>query len=175
MLFQEALATDPQSVDAHRGLGRALAAQGRNAEAIKAYERSLTLTLAGRQSLLDGQILTNPAEDFLSDPLHAQVHARLGDLYAANGDTSIAISAYRMGIAMGEETLAVRLRLAGLYLRRREWGKCAGQIKPALRRLPAQLARAIRKLRRRLIRRIGAGWRAVAQRRAPKPAASIWC
>ena len=175
LLFQEALAAAPDSVDAHRGLGRALAEQGRNAEAIKAYERSLTLTLAGRQSLLDGMILTNPAEDFLSDPMHGQVHARLGKLYAANGDTSTAISAYRMGIALGEETLAVRLRLAALYLRRRQWGKAAGQLRPALRRLPAELARFVRKRRRRLLRQLGAGWRAIARRRAPEAAASLWC
>ena len=94
---------------------------GPTAEAIQAYERSLTLTLAGRRSVLDTLILTSPAEGFVSDPLHAQVHARLGDLYTANGETSTAINAYRMGIAMGEETPALRFRLAGLYLRRREW------------------------------------------------------
>jgi tetratricopeptide (TPR) repeat protein len=175
VLFREALAADPQSVDAHRGLGRSVAEQGHNAEAIQEYERSLNLTLAGRQSVLDDHILTDSGEGFLSDPLHAQVHIRLGDLYAAAGSTNIAINAYRMGIALGEETPAVRFRLAGLYLRRLEWGKCAGQITLALRGLPAQLGRAVRKRRRRLIRRIGAGRRAVARRCARKPAASLWC
>jgi tetratricopeptide (TPR) repeat protein len=122
-----ALDDEPDLIDAHRLLGQALAGQGQLQDAIGACERSLTLALAGHRPL-NGIITSQRGSRRLLDSDHARTHAHLADLYARNGDHRRAIVAFRMAIAGGIDSTAIRFRLAVLYLRWREWRGAIHQV-----------------------------------------------
>lgn len=107
-----------ESVDAHRGLGRALAELKDFRGAIAAYEQSLKLALSGLRAITD-QIgissIVDGSRPWDSD--HGEIHERLARLYAAVGDSSKAIAAYRMGIAMTGGDPPAWAGLARAYIR----------------------------------------------------------
>jgi tetratricopeptide (TPR) repeat protein len=135
MYITEALSMDDRRVEGYRALGAALAHTGRIGEAITAYERSLQLTLAG-EPLLERAIVTGPGDGRVEDPGHGRTHAELARLHARRGSTARAIVGYRMGIAGGHDGVALRLRLAWLYLTQREWRCAAVHGWQSLRRSP---------------------------------------
>lgn len=172
--FREALRHDAKSVDAWRGLGRALIKLRNGAEAIKALEKSLTLTLGGGKSMLDTMIMKSSGASSFSDPFHAHIHARLGDLYAARGETRTAINAYRMGIAMGETSPSARLKLARLYIQRREWGKAADQMRGMFILLPGEIWNTLRWSWHKTVRGARNLRRVFVRRRKQPQAPSLW-
>ena len=135
MRLIEALSMDDRRVEGYRALGAALAHTGRIGEAITAYERSLQLTLAG-EPLLERAIVTGPGDGRVEDPGHGRAHAELARLHARRGSTARAIVGYRMGIAGGHDGVALRLRLAQLYLKQGEWQLAAVHGWESLRRSP---------------------------------------
>jgi tetratricopeptide (TPR) repeat protein len=150
--LQQALALDAHLIDAHRALGHVLTKQGRYDEAIRAYESSMKLALAGHKPIM-GPIITNQSEDHrVMDPHHCRTYAQLAYLHARKGETARAIAGYRFSIAGGYDPLSVRTRLAYLYAQQRQWKGVAEQIWLTARSTPKELRRAVlrsgRKLRR---------------------------
>jgi tetratricopeptide (TPR) repeat protein len=127
-----ALSHQPELIDAHRLLGRALEGQGCLRDAIQVFERSLTLALAGQRPL-NGIITSQVGPGRLLDSHHARTHAHLARLYARSGDHKRAIVAFRMAIAGGVDTTAIRFRLAALYLRWHRWREARQQLYAGLK------------------------------------------
>ncbi len=162
----EALALEPKLIDAHRALGDILAKQRRADEAINAYESSMKLALAGEKPL-DGPILTNEGDDRrLQDPGHFRIHARLAHLHDLKGNRREAIGGYRMSIAGGYDRMAVRARLAHLYLKEGKWRQSAQEMWRAIVSLPREAKRGFFRLYWRIHRMIRNAWRPPV---GPKP------
>jgi tetratricopeptide (TPR) repeat protein len=146
------LARQPDSVDAHRLLAKALETQGRLEEAIEAYEQSLKLALAGRTPF-NGVTVTDPDGDRLLDSDHARIHAQLARLYGRTGDSKRAITSYRIAIAGGFDIPLIRFRLARLYVRqhrkRDAWLHTSAGLKKTPRALRAAPVRIWRHLSQR--------------------------
>jgi tetratricopeptide (TPR) repeat protein len=143
--LRAALALDDCLPDAWRLLGRVLTKEKRYHEAILAYQRYLKLVLHGRKPLTD-YIITQPPSGLVIDPHHCSAHLELAQLYEATGATSSAINGYRIGIAGGQDGVLVRLRLARLYLRQRQWRQTAGQTWQAIKASPLAAWRACRRM-----------------------------
>jgi Flp pilus assembly protein TadD len=115
-LLRRSIASEETLIDAHRLLAAVLARRGECDEAISAYERSLTLAMAGHKPL--GRL---PATDGttirLLDADHWKTHARLARLYERKGNITRAIVGYRISLAAGHGGTPLRNRLARLYLR----------------------------------------------------------
>ena len=135
--LRRALVPDGPAVDANRALGDLLARRGRLAEAIRAYERSLTLALRGGKVLRAPIRTRDPGEAPVRDPDHFRVHACLARLYARIGEGARAIDAYRVGIAGGYDGPALRCRLACLLWQQRRRREAVVQGWTALRMVPS--------------------------------------
>ena len=133
--LRKSLELNGQLVDAYRTLGKVLSKQGRRREAIRAYERSLQLTLTGHKPL-KASILSNLEDHPLLDPDHSRVHTLLARLYELEGEIDTAMVGYRMGIALGYDSFWPRYRLACLYFKKRHWPEFCEEIWQALRKLP---------------------------------------
>jgi len=140
-----ALSLEPDLLDAHRRLGDVLARQGRRPEAIRSYERSLKLALAGHRPL-DGNIVTDPDQDHFGDPGHCRTHALLADLFAREGDLRTAIASYHLALGGGYDGLLLRLGLARAYLKQGRWRAATIEAWNALKSAPSSFARAVRDL-----------------------------
>jgi tetratricopeptide (TPR) repeat protein len=145
--LRAALALDDCLPDAWRQLGRVLTKQKRYHEAISAYQRGLKLVLHGRKPLTD-YIITQPPSGLVIDPHHCKTHVELAQLYEATGAIGPAINGYRIGIAGGQDGVLVRLRLARLYLRQRQWRQTAGQTWQAVKASPMAGWQAYRRMLR---------------------------
>jgi tetratricopeptide (TPR) repeat protein len=141
--LRAAIALDPELLDAHRQLGYVLAKQGRNRDAIMHYERSLKLALAGHRPL-DGYIVTSPGRDHVRDSGHRRTNARLGELYAREGDTLNAIACYRLALAGDSGGSLVRFRLAWAYAKQSRLKAAAIEAGRALKTAPAGFVEALR-------------------------------
>jgi len=97
--FRRALALE-ESVDAQRGIARALTELKDYPAAIAAYEQSIKLALSGRRSIIDHVGLGAIDGRRPLDSAHGEIHERLGWLYAATGNSAKALAAYRMAVAM---------------------------------------------------------------------------
>ncbi|HYM11970.1 MAG TPA: tetratricopeptide repeat protein, partial [Bryobacterales bacterium] len=162
--FREALRANANCIDALRWLARALEEQGRGEEAIEAYVCSLRLVLAGHKPL-GAPIVTLAGRTHLSDQAHWDVHGRLARLYDRKGLDKEAINGYRMAMAGGCDSLALRARLARLYLKRKEWGKGSKQMWEAGKQAPRALWTAARRAHYRAKRAIEERIRSFAERR----------
>jgi len=149
--LRAALSFDPDLMDAHRGLGDVLAKQGRRQEAIRSYERSLKLALAGHRPL-DGNILTDPGRERFADSGHCWTHAALAALYARQGDARNAIACYRLALGGGYDGFSLRLRLAGVYFKEGHGRAAASEAWRALKDAPSSIAGAFRRLQWRAFR-----------------------
>jgi tetratricopeptide (TPR) repeat protein len=130
-----ALALEPNLIDAHRALAKALRKQNRFAEAIEEYEQSLKLGLSGHKGFT-GVIVTSGATNRVLDGEHVQVHARLAMLHEQMGDYKRAIASYRIAIASGHDYPLIRFRVAHLYARQRRWKDAAFHFSRGLMRAP---------------------------------------
>ena len=153
----EALSMDDRRVEGYRALGTVLAHTGQVDASIRAYERSLQLTLAG-EPLLERAIVTGPGDGRVVDPDHGLAHAELARLHARRGSIARAIVGYRMSIAGGYDGVALRCRLASLYLRQGRWRLAGTHCWGSVRRTPAACSLGIRRGVRR-VRRIAGAWR----------------
>lgn len=141
-------------VDAWRTLGDVLAGQKRYNEAIAAYEHSLKLTLRGRKPLMLSIKTAAPGPPLIDDPDHFKIHAAVARLYERKGNYAQALSGYRMSMAAKYDRAAVRLRVARLYLRRRQWMNSMRQVAAALRLIPVDVWRSVRRSFSRLVVRL---------------------
>jgi tetratricopeptide (TPR) repeat protein len=150
-LLRKSLAHDGNLINTYRWLGKVLIKQGRHAEAIAAYERSLKLALAGYRPL-EGNIVTCNESDppRLLDSYHCRTHARLARLYELQGATTRAINGYRISIAGGYNGVLIRSCLARLYLKQHQWQLGAKEAWQAMKTIPTDLMKAGYELRRRL-------------------------
>jgi tetratricopeptide (TPR) repeat protein len=153
-LLRKSVALDGRLVDGYRVLGRVLLEQGRDAEAIGAYERSLKLALSGGEPI-ERLIASDHGERRMSDPDHCRIHAVLARLYARKGDAVRAISGYRMSIAGQHDGAVLRSRLARLYLGQRRWREGVRELGRAATLVPTDLGG----LGRRVLGRAVMAWR----------------
>jgi tetratricopeptide (TPR) repeat protein len=147
--LRAALTGDPCLVDAQHVLGDVLVKLGRNQEALTVYERALKLGLMGHKPL-SGPILTHVQKNRLLDPWHCHAHIRLAALYERNGAATKAVNALRISIAGGLNSVAIRLRLARLYAKQRQWRKSAGETWQAVQAVPKGVQMGYRRLHRQL-------------------------
>lgn len=116
-----ALTLAPVLIDAHRLLGEALAEQGRTAEAIDAYETSLTLALAGHRPLDAAIVSGQSPQHRLLDADHARTHALLAHLHARAGDRRRALTGYRIAVAGGYAPAGVQFAMTRLLSHDGRW------------------------------------------------------
>jgi Flp pilus assembly protein TadD len=167
-LLLQALALDGTLIDACRKLGEVLARKQHHHEAIRAYERSLKLALAGHKSLA-APIKTSGAVDDLLDPGHNEIHVRLAQLYEATGARAKAITALRFGIAGGFDRPLLHVRLARLYLRENQWRAAASEAWWGVKRVPVAVWTDARDTLRRSWRRLVRRWDAWFDPLKPRP------
>ncbi|MDD5559560.1 tetratricopeptide repeat protein [Candidatus Methylomirabilis sp.] len=149
-LLRKSLALDEHLINAYRTLGDVLVKQGRCEEAIRAYEQSLKLALAGYKPL-KGSIATYANSDHrVIDQDHGRIHARLARLYELKGSTTEAINGYRIGIAGGYDGVLLRSRLAHLFLKQGHWLSAVEETWQVLKVLPVDLRKAGRRFLRHL-------------------------
>lgn len=139
--LKKALILDDHLLDAWRTLGKVLAKRGRGLEAIEAYEKSLQLSLRGYLPI-GAPIFSHNDRGLLLDPDHFRVHTILGKLYTLQNEIDTAIISYRMGIAAGDSDCMVRLRLARLYLKKRQWNKIGQEGWAAIKMIPRDVWKA---------------------------------
>ncbi|HYL60668.1 MAG TPA: tetratricopeptide repeat protein, partial [Candidatus Acidoferrales bacterium] len=144
--FRSSLELRPDLIDAHRGLAKALEKQGRSREAIDPYKQVLKLALHGHQPL-DESIATDPSATFRLDYDHGKVHASLARIHQRLGERKQAVAGYRFAIAFGYDRPSIRLRLARLYLRERQWREAVQHSLAGLRLTPRAVRRLVRKFR----------------------------
>ncbi len=163
--LKKALALNRHLIDAYRLLGEVLARQSRLDEAIQAYERSLTLALAGHKPL-EGPIVSNPEGPRLLDPDHFHIHACLARLYDLKGESAKAINGYRLSIAKGCDGVLIRGRLARLYLKQRQWQRSGQEAWQGMKMIPKDLNKTGQRSLRRLARAIKEACQAVLSGKA---------
>ena len=154
--FERSLAGDDTVIDTYRALAGVMERLGREAEAVRAYERSLKLALEGGIPLAGPPAVNR--ERRLMDPAHWKVHARLARLYARRGETARAITGYGMSIAGQHDGVGVRFALARLHRRQHQWRRAGRETWGMLRQMPAWLWDEIRWRSRRVegaLRRLG--------------------
>ncbi len=163
-LLRKALSLDHRLTDAYRALGDVLAQRGRLDEAIVAYERSLKSALAGHKPLEEPIVtVMDPGHD-LRDRDHGLIHARLARLYERKGNINEAINGYRISVVARYDGVAVRSRLARLYLKQSQWRKSVQEFWRAVKLIPAAVWEAGQNLRRAVHR---ARTRFLADRKGP--------
>ncbi|MFI5329493.1 MAG: tetratricopeptide repeat protein [Desulfobaccales bacterium] len=140
----QSLELDDHLVDAWRTLGKVLAKRGRGPEAIEAYERSLHLSLRGYLPI-GAPIFSHNDRGLLLDPDHFQVHTILGSLYALQGKIDAAIISLRMGIAAGDNGCMVRVSLARLYLKKRQWNEVGPELWAGIKVIPRDIGNALQR------------------------------
>ncbi len=143
--FAETLRKDESSVDALRGLGRALGRQGDIQGAIEVLERSLKYALLGHEAIMDGLISTE--HDHVRDGGHGRTHAALAGLYAELGNATVALAGYQMGIAAGADSVGTRFAIARLHLRMGDWREALAALGAGLRGIPTALRQQRRRYR----------------------------
>lgn len=94
---------DPASLEGWRALGQALAAAGEPRAAIKAYERALSLALAGAVPASGPWFGTN-VERRMVDDRHGRDHAAVGELQALLGDREGARASFTIAAAMARRS-----------------------------------------------------------------------
>ncbi|MFZ0680866.1 tetratricopeptide repeat protein [Candidatus Binatus sp.] len=156
--FRAAIALQPDLIDAHRGLAKALEKQGRAQEAIEPYQQFLKLALRGHQPLNE-VIATDPSAGLLLDSDHGRVHASLARIYERNGDTKRALAGYRIAIVGGYDRVWIRWRIARLYAAKRQWREAREHAVAGLLLIPIAV-------RRSLYRKFGLPMPASSRRRA---------
>lgn len=146
-MLRRSLAVNDRFIDAHRALGEVLARQGRRDEAIREYQLSLKLGLAGERPL-DGAIATYPEDQpRLQDSFHCRTYASLAALYASSGDVDRAVNAYRISIGGANARALTRGRLALLYGRQQRWLDFSREAASAIAGVPAEVRRGSRHVR----------------------------
>jgi tetratricopeptide (TPR) repeat protein len=144
--FRSSLVLQPDLIDAHRGLAKALERQGRPQEAIEPYEQVLKLALHGHRPLSES-IATHPSTKLLLDSDHGKIHASLARIYERDGDRKRATAGYRIAVAGGYDRPAIRLRLARLYLSQWQWREAREHAFAGLKLTPSAVRRVVRKFR----------------------------
>jgi tetratricopeptide (TPR) repeat protein len=145
--FRAALALQPDLIDAHRDLAKALQKLGRAQEAIEPYQQFLKLALRGHRPL-NVAIATDPSAGLLLDSDHGRVHASLALIYEGLGDAKRAIAGYRIAIVAAYDRVWVRRRLARLYASQQQWREAREHAFTGLLLIPTAVRRALyRKLR----------------------------
>jgi tetratricopeptide (TPR) repeat protein len=97
--LEATVAADSGSIEGWRALGQTLAAEGETRAAIKAYERALSLALAGAVPASGPWFGTN-VERRMVDHLHGRDHAAIGDLQTRIGDLQGARASFIIATAL---------------------------------------------------------------------------
>ena len=124
-MYRSATEQDPDSYLAFNNLGAALLYAGKDAEAVKAFEKSIAIRPARdaynnmavalfrlhrfHDSVLDYK------EALKLDDTDYQTWGNLGDSYYYGGDTASAMTTYKKAIVMAEQQLKVNPRDAGVF------------------------------------------------------------
>ena len=136
--LRRALESNAHLPDAWSLLGDVLARQGRQTEAITAYDRFLRLTLLGKYTLRSLQMTERRG---LLDVGHASTHAKIARIQETMGDLRQAAQGYRISIAANRDRAVTRFRLARVLARRGKWGGAIRHFVTGLGRIPADLRR----------------------------------
>src|SRR5262249_956072 len=118
-------AGDEQLIDAQHALGDVLMKNGKMQEAMIAYERVVKLGRMGRKWFTERSV-----------PNFRRAYARLGAVYDRTGASEKALSTFRMAIAGGFGSTAIRCRLARIYLNQRSWGDAVAEVWEGTKALP---------------------------------------
>lgn len=136
--LRKALKLNENLIDAYHLLGDILLRQRKKNEAIVTYEQCLKLSLKGYKSL-DKLIVTCTKDNFLTDPDHYCIHAKLARLYASKGLTAEAINGYKISIAGGYYGFFIYTHLAVLYLKKNKIKKSVQAVLEAIKVFPSEL------------------------------------
>lgn len=112
-LWTRTAAAQPQSVIAQNNLGRALAEQGRNDEALEAFRRALAV-----------------------EPDYPQANYNVGLLLAARGDQAGAQAAYERALEREPDNARIRVDLGNSLLRSRQVDEAVAQYRKAIAAQP---------------------------------------
>jgi arylsulfatase A-like enzyme/predicted Zn-dependent protease len=124
---KEALAADPEIIEAHSRLGNIYTKAGRHADAVAAYKRALALDPEHLQSTYNlalayralGQIdeaIVGFERTQQLDPRSGRAHFQLGDIYMQRGDPAKALNVLTKGLALDVDRPPFLVKLGEAYL-----------------------------------------------------------
>jgi arylsulfatase A-like enzyme/predicted Zn-dependent protease len=124
---KEALAADPEIIEAHSRLGNIYTKAGRHADAVAAYKRALALDPEHLQSTYNlalayralGQIdeaIVGFERTQQLDPRSGRAHFQLGDIYMQRGDPARALDVLTKGLALDVDRPPFLVKLGEAYL-----------------------------------------------------------
>jgi tetratricopeptide (TPR) repeat protein len=148
--FLTALQHDPSDIVSSSKLGYVLGAQGREAEAIAQYEKTLLISAecpearanlaSARNNLghvLMGEGRTGEAEEEFRkalslDPSLAEAHSNLAEAFLRAGNTDAALAEFRKAVALKPKSGDLHYQLAVLLLSRGQRTEAIGELHAAL-------------------------------------------
>ena len=158
--FQAAIQLDPKAADAHLGLGRSLARQGRLADAAPHLRRAAELDAAYRDALLEVATLYEERKEmteaiaiYREFPDNVAARERLGNLLLLSKQPADAIP-HLEAVVASAPTPASRYALATAYLRSKQADKALPLLEQSLAADPSNIelrlayGRVLRDLRR---------------------------
>ena len=124
---KEALAADPEIIEAHSRLGNIYTKAGKHADAVAAYKRALALDPEHLQSTYNlalayralGQIdeaIVGFERTQQLDPRSGRAHFQLGDIYMQRGDPAKALDVLTKGLTLDVDRPPFLVKLGEAYL-----------------------------------------------------------
>ena len=124
---QQALAVDPDIIEAHSRLGNIYAKAGKHAEAAAAYQRALAidaehllstynLALAYRALGKIDEAIVGFERSQQLDPRNGRAHFQLGDIYMQRGEPAKALEVLTRGLALDVDRAPFLVKLAEAHL-----------------------------------------------------------
>lgn len=124
---KEALAADPEIIDAHAQLGNIYSKAGRHQDAVDAYKRALALDSAHAQSTFNlalayralGRVddaIVGFERSRQLEPRSGRAHFQLGDIYMQRGDAAKAAEVLKAGLALDIDRPPFLVKLGEAYL-----------------------------------------------------------
>ena len=140
---QQALATDPDIIEAHSRLGNIYAKAGKQAEAAAAYQRALALdpehllstynlALAYRALGKTDEAIVGFERTQRLDPRSGRAHFQLGDIYMQRGEPAKALEVLTRGLALDVDRAPFLVKLSEAYLELKQFDPAEKALKEAV-------------------------------------------
>ncbi len=144
---RQALAVDPDIIEAHSRLGNIYSKAGRHAEAAAAYQRALTLDpehlLSTYNLALSYRALGKIDEAIVGlertqqlDPRSGRAHFQLGDIYMQRGEPAKALEVLQRGLKLDVDRAPFLVKLAEAHLELKQLDQAERALTEALKLRP---------------------------------------
>ncbi len=140
---RQALAADPEIIDAHAQLGNIFTKAGRHADAVAAYKQALALdsehamstynlALAYRQLGRVDDAILGFERSAVIEPRSGRAHFQLGDIYMQRGEAARAVEVLQRGLTLDIDRPPFLVKLGEAYLTLKRFDEAEKVLKEAV-------------------------------------------